>query len=117
MITSRNDQSWYGTTMEYIRDGVTFAKQLLVYNDNIREMKKECLKVGLISTVALLIISSFVNIPETATRLLFSLCAVPLAGAITGIPLFVYIGHALTPILAFVITAIALSAFGINKPN
>ncbi|CUI17724.1 Conserved hypothetical membrane protein [Candidatus Protochlamydia naegleriophila] len=103
--------------MECVRDGITFTKQLLVYNDNIREMRRECLNVGLISTVALLAISSFVPIPETAAQLLFSCCAIPLVGAITGVPLFVYIGNALTPILAFVLTAIALSALGISTPK
>lgn len=118
MITSRNEPlSWSGIAMERVRDGITFTKQLLVYNDNIREMRRDCLNVGLISTISLLAISTFVNLPATATQLLFSLCAIPLVGAITGVPVFVYIGNALTPILAFVLTTIALSALGINKPN
>lgn len=92
-------------------DILAFNKQILFPNRHLEQMRKGCLISGLACMVSIAAMHVFLHIPVSTLQLLFPLCAIPLVGATTGIPLFVYVGNNLTPILLFMISAIAFSSF------
>lgn len=96
-----------------LEDILALNKQIFFPNRQIEHMRKGCLISGLACLVSIAALHVFLNVPFSTLQLILPLCAIPLAGALTGIPLFVYVGNTLTPILIFTVSAIAFSSLGI----
>ncbi|MBA2367456.1 MAG: hypothetical protein H0V82_00345 [Candidatus Protochlamydia sp.] len=111
------NESWnklYVFVSNGLEDILAFNKQIFLPNRQLRQMRKGCLISGLACMVSIAAMHAFLGMPVSTLQSLFPLCAIPLVGAATGIPIFVYLGTTLTPILIFMVTAIAFSSVGIN---
>ncbi|WP_068471135.1 hypothetical protein [Candidatus Protochlamydia phocaeensis] len=96
---------------EYTQDIIGLVRPVLVPNSTriSQSERKFCLIAGAGTLAGIIALKAFTAMSWQTFKILATVCAVPLIGGLTGIPLFVYIGCAITPPLVFITTAVAFS--------
>lgn len=96
------------------QDIFAYSRQLLMPNSAPSTLRKSCFIAGIVGLTTTLALGVLASLPSSTTTILVTFTAVPLVGALTGIPLIVYIGNTLNPILALMISAVALGALKLD---